>query len=301
MSRKRGIGATITVIAMLAAGCTAGNDGAELSVAVTTTPLGDVARNLVRDDGVVEVLLPIGADSHSYQPSSQQVAVLHGSDLVVSNGLGLEEALHDVLKAAEADGVNVFEVAPLLDPIPFADDHGHEGLDPHVWHDPVRMAEAARLIAAELAAIDPSVDWVGRAEEYAAQLTQADADVTTILASIADQRRTLVTNHEAFGYFAARYGFQIIGVVIPGGSTLADPSSADLADLVEIVRREQVPAIFAETSQPTSLAEAVAAEVGGGVEVVELYSESLGEPGSGADTLVGMLISNATLIADALG
>ena len=111
----------------------------------------------------------------------------------------------------------------------------------------------------------------------------------------------MVTNHEAFGYFADRYGFEIIGVVIPGGSTLAEPSSAELADLVEVMEQSGTGAIFAETTQPTTLAEAVAAELGGEVEVVELFTESLGGPGSGADTLQEMLVTNAGRISEALG
>jgi zinc/manganese transport system substrate-binding protein len=111
----------------------------------------------------------------------------------------------------------------------------------------------------------------------------------------------MVTNHEAFGYFAARYGFEVIGVVIPGGSTLAEPSSAELAALVEIMESESVRVIFAETSQPTALAEAVAAELGGDVDVVELFTESLGPPGSGAETLSKMLLTNAERISAALG
>ena len=110
----------------------------------------------------------------------------------------------------------------------------------------------------------------------------------------------MVTNHEAFGYFADRYGFEIVGVVIPGGSTLAEPSSSELADLVEVINQSGTSAIFAETTQPSSLAEAVAAELGDDVEVVELFTESLGGPGSGAETLQEMLLTNAARISEAL-
>jgi zinc/manganese transport system substrate-binding protein len=111
----------------------------------------------------------------------------------------------------------------------------------------------------------------------------------------------MVTNHEAFGYFADRYGFEILGVVIPGGSTLAQPSSAELAGLVEVMEQSGTRAIFAETTEPTTLADAVAAELGDDVEVVELFTESLGGPGSGAETLAAMLLTNAGRISEALG
>jgi zinc/manganese transport system substrate-binding protein len=107
----------------------------------------------------------------------------------------------------------------------------------------------------------------------------------------------LVTNHDAFGYFADRYEFDLLGTVIPGGSTLAAPSSADLAALVDVMKSEEVTVIFAETSSSTTLAEAVTAELGSDVDVVELYTESLGEVGSDADTYIGMLRVNATRIA----
>jgi zinc/manganese transport system substrate-binding protein len=162
------------------------------------------------------------------------------------------------------------------------------------------VATAAELIAEQLIAIDPSIDWATRAGDYAATLRDADAEIVETLAAVPTDQRKLVTNHDAFGYFADRYGFEVIGVVIPGGSTLSDPSSAEIARLVDQITDENVDTIFAETTQPSRLAEAVAAEVGGEVKVVELFTESLGEPGSDAESLVGMLTTNAARIADAL-
>ncbi|MFQ5966692.1 MAG: metal ABC transporter substrate-binding protein [Acidimicrobiia bacterium] len=265
-----------------------------LRVVATTGILGDVAWAIAGDSATVEVLIPGGVDPHDYRASSQQVASLHAADLVVSNGLGLEEGLTDVLAGAADDGANLLVVAPALDPVPF----GEGTLDPHVWMDPVRMATAARLISAALATVDNSSDWAAGADAYAAELDAADRRIESILAEVT--RRKLVTNHDAFGYFAHRYDFEVVGVVIPGGSTLANPSSSELAALVETIRSEGVPAIFAETTQPALLVEAVAEEVGSHVAVVQLYSGSLGEPGSGADTLVGMLLTNAQRIAAAL-
>jgi zinc/manganese transport system substrate-binding protein len=172
--------------------------------------------------------------------------------------------------------------------------------DPHVWPDQVRMAVAARTIAAELAALDGSVDWEGNAGRYAQELLAADAEIAAALEAVPDERRILVTNHHSLGYFADRYGFEVVATVIPGGTTLGDPSSAELADLVAVIGDTGVPAIFAENVEPATLAEAVAAEVGDGVAVVELFTDSLGEPGSGADTLIGMLLTYAARIAAAM-
>lgn len=306
------------LFALVASSCGANESGADdrLSVVATTTILGDVVKAVGGTDVDVEVLTPIGADPHDFQASASQVASLNQADLVVANGLGLEEGLEDVLEAAVADGARVLEVAPMLDPIPFGfetghDDHDededpdseadHGDEDPHVWLDPIRMAEAARQIAANLAEIEPEIDWTDRAEEYAGELSAADGNISRTLSSIPEANRLLVTNHEALGYFAERYGFEVVGVVIPGGSTLGDPSSAELAELVEVMEREGVNAIFGETTQPGALAEAVAGELGEDVEVISLYTGSLGEPGSDADTLIGMLLSNAERIAEALG
>ena len=284
---------------LMLAGCGAESTGGEgLRVVATTTILGDVARNVVGDGAGVEVLIPLGTDPHDYQASSQQVAAIRQADLVIANGLLLEEGLQDVLRSLTEDGANILELAPSLDPLPFATEAGAE--DPHVWLDPIRMAEAAQIIATELTAISGGAQWLARAESYGAELVAADEQIETILAAVPSAARRLVTNHDALGYFAARYGFEIVGTVIPGGSTLADPSSAELAGLVRVLEEQGVTAIFAETTEPSALAQAVAAEIGDEIEVVDLYTGSLGEPGSGADTLIGLLLTNATRIAEAL-
>ncbi len=267
-------------------------------VVATTTILGDVVENIVGADASVEVLLPVGADPHDYQASARQVAALQDADLVVANGLMLEEALTDVLEGAAADGANIYWVGEHLDPLPFG---GQDGtLDPHVWLDPARMAEAAMLIAGEMIKVDDTVDWGARADAYARELSTLDSEISDLLAGIPASDRKLVSNHDSLGYFADRYGFDLIGTVIPGGATLADPSSAEMANLVQQIQLSGVKAIFAETTEPSTLAEAIAAEVGAEVRVVALHVGSLGEPGSGADTLIGMLRTNAEQIAAAL-
>ena len=305
----RTIGLFLAAVIAVSA-CSGGSgsgESAKIEVVATTTILGDIAANIVGSDGTVETLLPIGASPHDYQASAQQAAALQTADLVLANGLSLEEGLLDVLESAEADGANILTLAPLLDPIPFTggvhDDHEHEedeATDPHVWLDPLRMGDAAFLIADQLNALNPTVDWEERAGEYVAQLIAAHEQTISILSTIPASNRKLVTNHGSFGYFAERYGFEVVGIVIPGGSTLADPSSAELTALVEEIERTAVPAIFAETTESSALAEAIAAETGASVEVVELYTGSLGEDGSGAETLIGLLLTNAERIAAAL-
>jgi len=305
------IGALIASALLTTAGCGSDNSPAPATPAIvaTTTVLGDIVGRVAGEAATVKVLMPVGVDPHEYQASAQQVAAMERADLVVANGLLLEEGLRDALIAVTGDGANVLTIGPLVDPIAFGahpsetdptTPSGDVTYDPHVWLDPIRMADAAKIIAANLETLLPGRGWLERASAYAAELTELDGEIREILAPIPEAKRILVTNHEAFGYFADRYGFQIIGSVIPGGSTLAEPSSAELAALVEVIRTTGVPAIFVETTEPATLGDAVAAEVGSTIAVVALYTGSLGGPGSGADTLIGMLRTDAELITGAL-
>ena len=294
------------------------------TVVATTTVLGDVVGRIadcVESPSVA--LMPIGVDPHDFSPSSAQVAALLDAPLVVANGLGLEEGLADALASAEADGARVLEVAEQVDPLPFTgdaahghdeehadekadednadEDHEHGGLDPHFWHDVSRMATAAELIGADLADATGETGWAECGASVAGELRALDDEVRAILDTVPADRRVLVTDHDAFGYFADAYDFEVAGVVIPGGATLAEPSSAELAALVDVITDESVPAIFSNTAAPTSLTEAVAAEAGSDVTVVPLYVGRLGPAGSGAETYAGMMTTNAQLIADALG
>jgi len=311
--KTRSLGAIGIAVVILTASCSAdrGDDATDgVKVVATTTMLGDIARTIVGDDGSVETLFSVGASPHDFHPSSAQVTAIYGADLVLANGLHLEEGLSDVLDAAQADGVNVVEIAELLDPLTFedrepcstgGDDNSRDGAcDPHVWFDPGRNATSAELVADLLTRIDSSVAWADRAATYADDLATADATIVELLEGISKEDRLLVTNHDSLGYFADRYGFVVVGTVIPGGSTLSEPSSVDLTNLVAIINETGVSAIFAETSEPIALAEAIADEVDHEVEVVSLYTGSLGEEGSGAETLVGMLITNAERIASGL-
>ena len=290
----------LVALAVVAAACSGtGEDAADrgIKVIATTTILGDVVANIVGDDADLEVVIPVGADPHDYQASSRQVAALQQADLVIANGLGLEQGLNNVLASAAADGANVVEIAEQLDPRPFAPG---AGIDPHVWLDPVRMADAARVIGRELEAIDQTIDWSARADAYAGDLMMADGQIRRLLADVPLENRRLVTNHDSLGYFAQRYQLEVMGAVVPGGTTLAEPSSAALASLVELMQIEDIRVIFSENTEPAAVAEAVAAEVGPNVSVVELFTGSLGGPGSGVETLIDLLLTNAMRIAGAL-
>ena len=283
-------------------------------VVATTTMLGDVTSEIVLcAGGNVDVLMPNGVDPHDFSASSDQIASMISADLVVVNGLDLESGLTDSLENARSDGANIFEVAPLLDPIEFgagshseeghSDEEGHDdhgSLDPHFWFDMNRMATAAELIGAELTTATGDEAYTACAQTTATEIRAAEGEVRALLESVPADKRILVTDHEALGYLADAYGYEIAGTVIPAGTTLAEPSSADLAALVATIKAEGITAIFSNTSSPIALAEAVAAESGTNINVIPLYIGSLGEPGSPAATYLDMMRTNAQLIAEGL-
>jgi len=181
------------------------------------------------------------------------------------------------------------------------DGHGHSGEDPHVWFDPIKVADALLPLSEALAAEAGLDAGALRAcvTEYRDELAALDAEVNEILAPLAHGDRLLLTNHDALGYFSNRYDFELIGTVIPGGSSIEEANPAGLQELVGLISQTGVPAIFAESTHSSDDAEALAQQAG--VDVVVLDTGSLGPPGSGSDTYLGFLRSNAQKIADALG
>ena len=313
--------ASATGLALVLAACGGGGGSAAPegtpTIVATTTVLGSIAGDIAEcAGGTVTTVIPVGADPHDFSPSSADVATMVGADVVIATGLGLEEGLQDALGSAAADGARVIEIAPLVDPIEFGghagdahsdegDDHSDEGdhdhgsLDPHVWFDMNRMADAAIIIGDALAESGGET-YATCGQQVADEIRAAEGEVRALLESVPEDKRVLVTDHDALGYLAQEYGYEVAGVVIPGGSTLAEPSSAELSALVDTIRAEGVTSIFANTSESSALAEAVAAEAGGDVTVVALYVEGPGAPGSGTDTYITMMLENARLISEAL-
>jgi zinc/manganese transport system substrate-binding protein len=310
----------------------------QLSVVTTTTILGSVVRDILTcvsgTDAGLSVVMPIGVDPHDFQASSEQVALMVGADLIVANGLGLEEGLVSTFETLSADGNPIFEVAAEVNPLPFGksdddhddhageeetgddhadhddhageeetgddhDDHGHGGLDPHFWFDMDRMATAAELVGARLGAVGGD-NYVACGERIGAEIRVAEDNVIRILSAVSPERRILVTDHDALAYFADRYNFEVVGVVIPGGSTLGEANSRHLATLVSVIKDLQVSAIFGNQAADADILAVLADEVGSGVVVKEVFVGSLGGPGSEAETYIDMMTTNATRISEAL-
>jgi zinc/manganese transport system substrate-binding protein len=317
--------AAVALAAAVLAGCgdgeAAGDDGRP-TIVVTTSILGDVVAEMVGDAARIDVVMPVGADPHDFQASAQQVNEMRSADALVTNGGGFEIGLEASIEAASADVPTVHAIDSVA-VLAYGeeghahehdeeeegdheedDGHDHEGDDPHFFTDPDRVADAAEGIAAFLAEEVPALataEVTERADAYVTELRALAAEVEETLAPIPDERRVIVTNHEVFGYFADRYDFEVVGAVLPGGGTGAEPSAGELDDLAHVIEEEDVPAIFADASSPTRLAETLADEVGRDVAVVTLFTESLGDEGSGAETYVAMVRTNAERILEALG
>lgn len=289
--------AVVTAVALAGVACGAGDSdeggGDGPAVVATTGIWADVVAN-VACGGLVEVvtIVPAGGDPHAFEPSLADRGAMDDAELVVANGLGLEEGLEDTIDASEKSGTPVFRVADHLEAL---DD------DPHIWFDPARVAGALDdLGAALVASAGIDADSVAACvADYRAELDAVDAEIVTLVADLPESRRKLVTSHDSMGYFANRYGFSVVGTVIPVPSTLAQASPAQLEDLAETIESAAVPAIFAEVQHSTADVEALANRVGD-VAVVTLDTGSLGVPGGGADTYIGFLRTNAAAIVTAL-
>ncbi|MGW7518460.1 zinc ABC transporter substrate-binding protein AztC [Streptomyces sp. NPDC054796] len=301
----------LALLTLLPAGavtaCTSGDERPK--VVVTTNILGDITRQVVGDEAEVTVLMKPNADPHSFGLSAVQAAELERADLVVYNGLGLEENVLRHVDNARQSGVATFEAGKAVDPLTFQGkgDGGPEEEagqpDPHFWTDPDRVRKAADLIARQVTEHVAGVDDAAvraRAARYDKRLAGLTTWMEKSFDRIPEERRALVTNHHVFGYLAERFGFRVVGAVIPSGTTLASPSSSDLRSLTEAMRKAGVRTVFADASRPKRLAEVLRKEMGGGVRVVELYSESLTARGKGAGTYLQMMRANTTAMTEGL-
>jgi zinc/manganese transport system substrate-binding protein len=272
-------------------------------VVATTNILGDITRTIVGDQAEVTVLMKPDADPHSFGVSAQQASRIENAALLVHNGLGLEEGVARNVQAARDQGVPALAVGEGVNPITYTEGRTARQPDPHFWTDPVRVIKAIDLITSQVTEHVDGID-AGQvranAAEYRTQVTALDARMRGEFAKIPPERRKLVTNHHVFGYLAQRYGFEVIGAVIPSGTTLASPSGSDLKSLADAVRRAGVPAVFADSSQPDRLAQVMTQEAGLRIRIVPLHSESLTGADGGAPTYLRMMRANTDAIGAGL-
>jgi ABC-type Zn uptake system ZnuABC Zn-binding protein ZnuA len=254
-----------------------------------TSFLADIAQNVAGDRLAASSLVPLGADPHSFEPTPQDAKRIAECRAVIINAKGLLPVVDELISGAGYAGLLVIEAAAGL---PGVEE------DPHCWLDPLAVITYAQNIADGLTLVDPggATVYQANAATYAQSLRELDAWITAQVEIVPVERRLLVTNHESFGRFAARYGFDIVGTVFPTTSGEGSPSARQLAGLIASIRATRAPAIFLETGSNADLAEQVAAEAGVKV-VTDLYTHSLGE---GASTYLEMMRWNVTKIVEAL-
>jgi ABC-type Zn uptake system ZnuABC Zn-binding protein ZnuA len=280
----------LLLAALLAAGLAAcgdegtSGDSSALTVVATTPHVADLAQNVGGRRVDVKTIVPAEADPHDYEPRPSDVAALADAGLVLRSGGDLDEWLDDVLDSAGAES----PTATLMDSVDTLDG------DPHWWQDPRNAILAVRAIEARLTEADPEGRAVyrGNAERYLERLRRLDAGIAACVDRVPPADRRIVTTHDALGYFARRYGIDVVGAVIPSLSTQAQASAGDVDRLVEQIRAEDVEAIFPESAVSAKLEEAIAREAGAAVGE-PLYADSLGPEGTGAGTYLGAMAANA--------
>lgn len=298
------------LVAVLGAASACGGDASEpADVVATTVQVGALAREVAGDRLVVHTLVGPGVDPHDYEASADDLRQIGRAKLVLRNGIGLDGFLDRALKSGEAkqvvtttEGIKV-RMAGESESRDHEEGagHDHDGEDPHVWQNPLNAKVMVDNIVRALSQAFPEDADAFRqnGEAYKAKLDAADAEIRRLIDGIPSANRKMVTNHDSFGYFIERYGLIYVGAVIPGPSTQNEPSSKEIAALEDTIRREGVKAIFAESSLDPKVAREIARDTN--VRIVDdLYGDSLGEPGTEATTVHGMLLANARKIADAL-
>lgn len=339
-----------------------------LKVVATTSLIADVAKYIGGDLVDVTAIIPAGSDVHGYIATPQDIALIADADVVLVNGLGMEQGLLEILEKNapnavivslgirvlssdhnhdddhaddnhddepvsteeayhddddhhEADYLGIYGVDVDCgdhhdddddhekayigrndDDDDHDDDHEHGACDPHVWQNPLNVKIWAENIGATFADLDENNRdvYLINSQVYIRLLTVLDGEMRELIDTIPAENRVIVTNHNFLAYFAAEYGFEVVGTVIPSASSMAQVAPRDIADLVEIIREEGVRAIFAEYAVSTDLAQTVANEVGYEVAVVRLYSDSLGEAGGEAGTYLDFIRYNVNAIVNAL-
>jgi ABC-type Zn uptake system ZnuABC Zn-binding protein ZnuA len=274
------------------------------TVLAVETFLADIAQNVAGDRLKVDALIPIGVDPHAFEPTPQDVARIAGSQVLVANGAGFEGWLAKMLANAGGKRLVVEAAAGLPSRQPREGeivDPDHAETDPHFWLDPVSVIKYTENIRDGLSQADPAGKelYTKNAEAYIGKLRELDAWISGQVQQVPEARRLLVTNHESFGYFADRYGFRVVGTVIPSVSTGASPSAQQLTSLVDRLKATNAPAIFLETGANPQLANQLAQEIGIKI-VTDLYTHSVTESGGNAPTYIDMMRYNVQKIVDAL-
>ena len=290
---------------------------APIPVVATFTILGDMVERVGGDRVAVTTLVGANGDTHVYHPTPADARAVSQAELLVFNGLAFEGWLDRLVEASSFDGVRVVATDG-IQPIRIGDDdedghdeddehdedkhtHGHDhgAFDPHAWHNLANAVIYVDNITAALSRADPanaSTYYMNRAA-YVAEIEALDAEIRKAVAELPEDRRTVVTAHDAFGYFSRAYG---LSFVAPQGlSTESEPSAADVAALIRQIREEGIKAFFVESHMDERLLRRIADETGAAIGGT-LYSGALSEPDEPASTYLDMMRHNVEMLAGAL-
>lgn len=264
-------------------------------VVVTYSVIGDVVAQLVGDKAVVNVLIPDGQDPHEFQPSAKDIETLSNAAIVVSNGLDFEEGLEDVLENVVESGNKVFMVGEHITVLKTkeADDHEHDhgGVDPHLWLSPGTMLEMLPALTSALSDA-LGIDLANSSVALTTNLEELDKEIQQTISGLQDCN--LVSGHDEMGYFAARYGCQIIGAIIPSFTTTSEATAGELADLKKLIDQYKVAAIFTGLGTNPAVADQLAKELG--IKAVTLSTHYL----DGANNYQEFMLRMVNQIAEAL-
>jgi len=274
-----------------------------LNVLATETFLADIAQNVAGARVKVNALMPVGIDPHNFEPTPADIKKVADSNVLIVNGAGVESFMARLLENAGGKRVMIEASKGLTSRKPSAGEpvDADNPVDPHFWLDPNNVVKYVENIRDGLSQVDPdgATTYAANAAAYIAKLKELDQWIADQVKPLPPARRLLVTNHESLGYFADRYGFKIIGAIIPSVSTGASPSAQQLARLIDHIKATHAPAIFLETGANPQMANQVAQETG--IKVVsELFTHSTTDANGPAPTYIDMMKYDLKTIVDAL-
>lgn len=270
---------------------------AKLRVVATTTQVSALTQIVAGNKIAFTGILRANVDAHEYEPTPEDTRNFANAQVILTNGVGLEVWLQKLIKNSGTYAA-VAEMSRGISIRTAKDSQGKEEQDPHIWHSIPNAIIMLNNIRDELAKQDPTnaETYKANAAAYEAKLNDLDKYITAQISTIPEANRKLVTNHDSFGYYVERYHLTFVGAIIPSMDTNYQPSPKELTDLVKAIKAQKAKAIFLEASIKPTLAKQIAQEAGVIVVDGALYGDSLGPPGSGAETLDGMMKANTDLL-----
>ncbi|MBA2362305.1 MAG: zinc ABC transporter substrate-binding protein [Chloroflexia bacterium] len=311
--------ATLPAVSATGSGSVSASSGEGPRIVATFSVLGDLVRNVAGGEARLTTLVGPGMDAHTFEPSPADNRELAEADLIFENGLEFETWLDDLYESSESRAERVLVTEGMKNLILAVEHDEEEGTheaeeghkadeeeehgeyDPHVWHDVNNSTYMVERIRDSLAAADPeNADrYRSNAERYSSELRKLDAYIVQQVGTLPEERRQLVTTHDTFGYFARRYGFQILDTALGITTEESEPSAGEVAGLIREIKAAGVPAVFAENVSNAGVMKRVAQETGAEL-APPLYTDALGEPGSEGATYIAMERYNVTTIVAAL-